>query len=242
MHPLLIALGARLRSRRVSLGLTQAVVAEVTGISVRYLVQAEQGEANLSVARLHELCLALDLSLEELFRGLGPAGVDHQKIALVGLRGAGKTTVGARLAAQLGAPFVELDREVEAAAGMSLAEIFELRGEAEYRALEFAALEAALARPGPAVLATGGSLVKAPDTWARLRAHALTVWLRATPASHLHRVQAQGDLRPMYGRPDALRELEAILAERAPLYAQADLVLDTDALGVEGAVAALAGQ
>ena len=170
MHPLLIALGARLRSRRTALGLTQALLAEATGISVRYLVQAEQGEANLTVARLHELCVALDLSLDELFRGLGPGDTAARRIALVGLRGAGKSTVGQALADSLGASFVELDRLVEADAGMSLAEIFELRGEAEFR------------------------------------------------------------------------ELEAILAERAPLYSQADLALDTDALGVDGVVAALVGR
>lgn len=242
MHPLLIALGARLRSRRTALGLTQALLAEATGISVRYLVQAEQGEANLTVARLHELCVALDLSLDELFRGLGPGDTAARRIALVGLRGAGKSTVGQALADSLGASFVELDRLVEADAGMSLAEIFELRGEAEFRELERRALETVLESTGPTVIATGGSIVKAADTWDRLRAASLTVWLRASPASHLHRVQAQGDLRPMHGRPDALRELEAILAERAPLYSQADLALDTDALGVDGVVAALVGR
>lgn len=238
MDPLLCALGARLRARRLALGLTQAALGESAGVSPRFLVGVEQGEANISVSRLASVCAALDLSLEALFRGLGPGR--PEKLALVGLRGAGKTTVGSTLAARLGIRFVELDRAVEEAAGMSLREIFELRGEATYRELEAAVIDAALAAPGAAVLAAGGSVVTAERTWSRLREGAMTVWLRASPAAHLDRVRAQGDLRPMSGRPDALGELTQILQERAPLYAQAALTVDTEALGVAGAVARLA--
>ena len=240
MTSLLLALGARLRSRRHDLDLTQAELSARAGVSARFLVQLEQGEANISVSRLAEVCLALDLSLADLFRGLGPGGA-RRPVALVGLRGAGKSTVGLALAARLGRELIELDRLVEDEAGMSLAELFELRGEAGYRELEARALERALSARDPVVIATGGSIVTASVSWTRLRQTSMTVWLRATPASHLSRVQAQGDLRPMRGRPDALRELEQILAEREPLYAQADLTLDTDALGVDGVVAALGG-
>lgn len=242
MDPLLTSMGARLRARRIALELTQEGLAERTGMSVRFLVDVERGRANVSVHRLADLCAALDLSLEDLFVGLGPGpAAGRRSVALVGLRGAGKSTVGAALAERLGRPFIELDRRVEEAAGMSLAAIFELSGEAHYRALEAAALEATLAEPGPVVIATGGSLVTSAPSWARLRAAALTVWLRASPAAHLERVRAQGDLRPMAGRRDALAELEAILAERSPLYAQAALALDTEALGLAGVLDALAG-
>ena len=111
---------------------------------------------------------------------------------------------------------------------MRLGEIFEIQGEAAYREAEARVLDALLRAPGTAVIATGGSIVTAPATWRRLREGARTVWLRASPATHLARVQAQGDLRPMLGRPAALQELEAILAARAPLYAEADLTLDTE--------------
>lgn len=235
---LLSAVGARLKRRRVALGLTQAALAREASVSPRFLVQLEKGEGNISVQRLHAVCAALDLPLSHLFRGLGPD--DRCKLALVGLRGAGKSTIGAAVAACLGQPFVELDRRVEDAAGMTLGAIFELRGQEGYRELEMQVLEDVLASPGRTVIATGGSLVTAPDAWARLRAGARTAWLRASPASHLERVMAQGDLRPMRGRPRARAELEAILDTRAPLYALADVTLDTDALGVQGVVDRLA--
>ena len=123
---------------------------------------------------------------------------------------------------------------------MSLRELFELRGEAHYRTLEREVLERVLRAPEAAVIAAGGSIVTSPETWRRLQEGARTVWLQASPASHLERVRAQGDLRPMEGRPNALAELEAILDERSGLYAQADLHLDTDSLGIDGVVGALA--
>jgi XRE family aerobic/anaerobic benzoate catabolism transcriptional regulator len=235
---LLPTIGSRLRRQRLARGLTQAALATAAGVSPRFLVQLEKGEGNISVQRLYDVCGALDLPLEALVRGLGPD--TREKLALVGLRGAGKSTVGARLAARLGAPFVELDRLVEDAAGMNLGEIFEIRGQDGYREIEGRVLDDVLARPGRAVLATGGSLVTAPETWARLRETARTAWLMASPESHLRRVTAQGDLRPMRGRPDALAELEAILTAREPLYGLADVHLDTDALGVDGVVERLA--
>lgn len=231
---LLTALGERLRNHRKARGLTQAELARLAGVSPRFLVQVEGGTGNISVQRLAELCQALGVPLSELFAGLGP-GVPP-RVALVGLRGAGKSTVGAALARQLGAPLVELDQRVEEESGMSLAELFELWGEAHYRQLEGRVLDRVLAAPGPVVLATGGSLVTAPETWRRLRLSCRTAWLRASPEAHLERVRAQGDLRPMRGRADALAELRDILADRAPLYAQADLALDTEALGVPGVV------
>ncbi len=234
---LLPTIGERLRARRLSLGLSQAAVGAAAGVSLRFLGQVEAGRGNISVTRLADVCAALDLSLAQLFAGLGPGG--PAGIALVGLRGAGKSTIGARVAARRGLPFVELDKVIEARAGMSLAELIELGGEPRYRQVEVEAVAAILAGP-PVVLATGGGLVSAPATWLRLRQGARTVWLQASPESHLARVRAQGDLRPMRGRPDPLGELRSILAERAPLYAEADLHLDTDALGVDQVVERLA--
>lgn len=238
MDTLLTALGTRLRARRLALGLTQGALSEAAGVSVRFLVQLEQGEGNISVARLATVCEALQLSLESLFAGLGPGA--PRKVALVGLRGAGKSTVGQALAERVGAPFIELDRRVEERAGMRLGELFELRGEAYFRTIEASVVDEVLAEAGPVVLAAGGSLVTSPGPWARLRERALTVWLRASPESHLERVRAQGDLRPMRGRPEPLAELRSILDERAPLYAQAALTLDTDRLGVPAVVSRIA--
>jgi XRE family aerobic/anaerobic benzoate catabolism transcriptional regulator len=238
MTVLLNHIGSRLRARRRVWELTQAELARRAGVSPRFLVQLEKGEGNISVGRLADVCEALELPLADLFRGIGPGRPN--KIALVGLRGAGKSTVGEQLARTLDAEFIELDARVEAEAGMTLSEIFELRGEAHYRTLEREVLERVLRGSGPAVIAAGGSIVTAADTWKRLQEGARTVWLKASPASHLERVRAQGDLRPMQGRPNAQAELEAILDERAGLYAEADLHLDTDGLGVDGVVDALA--
>ena len=238
MEQLLNQIGSRLRSRRLSWELTQAELARRAGVSPRFLVQLEKGEGNISVGRLAEVCAALELPMSELFRGIGPGRPN--KLALVGLRGAGKSTVGVQLASALGVAFVELDALVEQEAGMSLGEIFELRGEAHFRTLEREVLERVLREPGQSVIAAGGSIVTAPETWKRLQAGARTIWLQASPASHLERVRAQGDLRPMRGRPNAQKELEAILEERSGLYAEADVHLDTDGLGVLGVVEALA--
>ncbi|NOY24715.1 MAG: helix-turn-helix domain-containing protein [Oligoflexia bacterium] len=231
----LSTIGQRLRARRRGRGLTQAELAAAAGVSPRFLVQLEGGTGNISVQRLRDVCAVLDFPLARLFDGLGPGST--RCIALVGLRGAGKSSVGRALADRLGATLVELDEQVEASAGMSLASVFELWGEARYRELESQALAHVLARREPVVLATGGSLVTATQTWQRLRSAAWTIWLRATPSAHLARVRAQGDLRPMSGRADPLAELRDILRVRSPLYAQADLCLDTDELGIDGVVA-----
>ncbi|HET8645472.1 MAG TPA: shikimate kinase, partial [Vicinamibacteria bacterium] len=161
-------------------------------------------------------------------------------IALLGLRGAGKSTIGRRLARRLRLPLVELDRRVEEAAGMSLPELFALHGEAYYRRLEREALARVLADGRPLVLATGGGLPASPETYAHLRAHALTVWLRAAPEDHWNRVVQQGDRRPMADHPEAMAELRRLLAAREPLYAQAAATVDTSRLGVEGAAEAVA--
>ncbi len=236
--PLLVEIGRRLRARRRALGWSQARLARRAGLSPRFLGSLEAGRANVSVQRLADLCRALDLSFATLFRGLGPGAGD--KVALVGLRGAGKSTIGAALARRLGWAFVEVDERVEALAGMDLGGIFEMSGEAHYRELESRVLGGLLARRGGLVLATGGGVVTHPESWSLLRERARTVWLRASPAAHLARVRAQGDLRPMAGRPNARLEIEAILDARAPLYAQAEIAVDTEALGVDGAVERIA--
>jgi XRE family transcriptional regulator, aerobic/anaerobic benzoate catabolism transcriptional regulator len=166
-------------------------------------------------------------------------GTGKPVIALLGLRGAGKTTVGRRLARRLSVPFVELDRRIEEAADLSLSEIFSLHDEAYYRRLERETLESVVAKSEPMVLATGGGLVTSPDTLAILRRAATTIWLRATPEDHWNRVVRQGDRRPMKDHPQAMADLRALLASREPLYASADHVVDTSGLSVNGVVIAI---
>jgi XRE family aerobic/anaerobic benzoate catabolism transcriptional regulator len=151
----------------------------------------------------------------------------RQRIALIGLRGGGKSTLGALLAQRLGVPFVELDREVERRSGASLSEIFEMFGQETFRRAEREALEDVLRRHPQVVIATSGSIVTEPGTLELLLASCFTVWVRAEPTEHMNRVMAQGDMRPMAKSGRAMDDLVAILKSREPLYAKADAALTT---------------
>jgi XRE family aerobic/anaerobic benzoate catabolism transcriptional regulator len=157
-------------------------------------------------------------------------------VALIGLRGAGKSSVGRRLAERLRVRFVELDEAVEKAAGLSLAGIFSLHGEAYYRRLAREVLARFLEEGEPAVLATGGSLVADREAFKLLQKRCRVVWLQAAPEDHWQRVLEQGDVRPSAASPHAQDELRALLKSREPLYAQAEIKVDTSTLGFEGTV------
>ncbi len=149
------------------------------------------------------------------------------RIALIGLRGAGKSTLGAMLADRIEAPFLELDRLIEQESGVSLSVIFDLYGQSGFRRLERRVLDQVIERYPRFVLATGGSLVSEPATFERLLTMCFTVWLRATPEEHMHRVIAQGDMRPMADNRESMSDLRRILEVREPLYRKADATIDT---------------
>lgn len=174
---------------------------------------------------LDELKLARQMLLHQ-FGGIDPAA-RHRRIALIGLRGAGKSSLGAALAERLEMPFLELDRLIEQESGLTLNLIFDFRGQAGFRELERRCLEGVLQRYPCFVLATGGSLVSEPGTFERLLSSCFTVWLRASPEEHMQRVIAQGDMRPMSNHRDAMSDLKRILAEREVLYSKADVQVDT---------------
>jgi XRE family transcriptional regulator, aerobic/anaerobic benzoate catabolism transcriptional regulator len=172
--------------------------------------------------------------------GTGGANASRsQRVALIGLRGAGKSTLGQRLADDLGYPFVELSREIEKFAGCSISEIQALYGMNAYRRYERRALEEAIQIYPEAVIATPGGLVSDPATFNQLLAHCTTVWLQADPQDHMKRVAAQGDLRPMAASKEAMDDLKGILAGRAAFYSKAELQLDTSAQPLEPTFAAL---
>ena len=160
-------------------------------------------------------------------------------IALIGLRGAGKSTLGKMLAKKIGWNFVELNKEIEAQNGLSIAEIIALYGQEGFRRMEQAALGQLLARKELTVLATGGGIVSEPLTFDLILSSYYTIWLKAEPEEHMARVRGQGDLRPMADDRSAMAELRTILKSREPLYARASAVVDTAGLTVDAAAARL---
>ncbi|WP_348755416.1 helix-turn-helix transcriptional regulator [uncultured Aquincola sp.] len=181
------------------------------------------------------------IALTEL---LGQPGGDRARggrIALVGLRGAGKSTLGQLLAEDLDLPFVELSREIEKVAGCSIREIHDLYGTAAYRRYERRALEETVQIYADVVIATPGGIVSDPATFNLLLAHCTTIWLQASPEEHMGRVAAQGDLRPMAASKEAMEDLRRILAGRAAFYSKADLTLDTSGQTLEASFAQLRG-
>jgi XRE family aerobic/anaerobic benzoate catabolism transcriptional regulator len=259
-------LGRRVRALREARTMTKKTLAEKSGLSARFLSDVEAGRANPSIGSLNEIASALDVDVTVLVgraplsdahasllgyvsaldEGGARAALELLRahkldralrpITLLGLRGAGKSSVGEALAERMGRRFLELDRLIEQEAGMTLGALFELHGEGHVRQLEQRVLESSLDKGRPAVLATGGGVVMNTESWDLLKARSTTVWLRATPQQHWDRVVQQGDMRPMANRTRARSELEALFDMRAPLYERADLVVETSDVAVDGVV------
>jgi len=174
---------------------------------------------------LDDLKFARQILLHQ-FGGIDPAA-RHGRIALIGLRGAGKSTLGGALAGRLEMPFLELDRLIEQESGLNLSLIFDFRGQTGFRQLERKCLEDVIQHYPCFVMATGGSIVSEPGTFERLLSSCFTVWVKTSPEEHMQRVMAQGDMRPMSNNRDAMSDLQRILAEREALYSKADMQVDT---------------
>lgn len=219
------------------------LVGDETASSPEWLMIREmlrgRSEAELTLARA-SLVKLFDKQTGSLSRG--------QRIALIGLRGAGKSTLGRMLAERRKLPFIELSRSIEQLAGCTMSEIHALYGPAAYQRYEKRALEEAIASHAGAVIATPGGIVSDPATFNSLLSHCHSIWLRATPEEHMSRVLAQGDTRPMAGsagasgNQEAMNDLRHILDSRTPFYAKADGVLDTSGLDVEVAANILSEQ
>jgi XRE family aerobic/anaerobic benzoate catabolism transcriptional regulator len=219
------------------MGWTLRGIAERSGVSSRFLSDLEAGKGNISISRLADVARALDVPLVSL---LPSEEKQEPVVALVGLRGAGKSTIGKSLAKHLGVPFLELDARIEKQANLSLGELFALHGESYYKRLAYDILLKLLAQNEPMVIATGGSVVTDPETWQFLKRRTHTVWIKATPEDHWKRVLGQGDTRPMANRTSAMAELRSILAQRSPVYAEAGQTIDTSSTRISEAVRLIA--
>ena len=204
------------------------LIGDVTTSSPEWLLIRELLETRDDAA-LRRVRIAIG---ELLGTGSGNTAISSQ-VALIGLRGAGKSTLGAMLAEDLGFPFVELSREIEKFAGCSVSEIQALYGMNAYRRYERRALEETIQIYPEAVIATPGGLVSDPATFNQLLSHCTTVWLQADPEDHMKRVQAQGDLRPMAASKQAMEDLKGILSGRAAFYSKAQYKVDTSAQSLD---------
>jgi XRE family aerobic/anaerobic benzoate catabolism transcriptional regulator len=225
-------LGERVRAWRTDHGMTRKTLSAASGVSERYLAQLESGQGNISVLLLRKVAMAMGVAVDSLVREEERAP-RTERIALIGLRGAGKSTLGGKLAHSLDIPFVELDKEVEKEAGAKLGEVFAMYGQDAFRRFERRALERVLNQHERAVIAAGGSLVTDPATYQLLQERCFCVWLKASPQEHMSRVIAQGDMRPFrggvqgQGRSAALDEVKKLLEDREKLYGRADATVET---------------
>ncbi|MGI9512048.1 MAG: helix-turn-helix transcriptional regulator [Anderseniella sp.] len=230
----LIGLGDRVRAERKTRGLSRRVLSGISGVSERYLAQLETGSGNISIILLRDIAMSLGVSLEELVSETRSLPEGHsgrrQRIALVGLRGAGKSTLGFSLARALDMPFMELNDEIERQSGLPVPEIFNLYGQNGYRRLEADALETIASRHQSVVLAVAGGIVADVDAYNSLLRDFHTIWLKASAEEHMNRVRAQGDLRPMAGNPAAMQQLRKLLDERNADYARSHYSLNTSGL------------
>lgn len=206
-------------------------VAHALGTSLTELLEPRENSVEQRLIRRFLEQLPERRREEVVFRLMREFGQEtsgrRTRIALVGLRGAGKTTLGSAFASELKFPFVELDREIEREAGISLSEVFSLYGQTGYHRIERRCLERIIQGNERMVMTVGGGIVSESETYNLLLLNCFTVWVRASPEEHMARVVAQGDFRPMQGNSEAMDDLKRILSAREPLYRQADATLDT---------------
>lgn len=262
-EPLLLQVGKAVREARAAQGIPRRVLSEKSGVSARYLAQLEGGQGNISITLLEKVSRALGLRLVDiladgasaseqrlvdLFRRVDTATQEAvirrlevaaevpdraQRICLIGLRGAGKSTLGRMAGKQLDMPFVELNKDIELQAGMPVAEIMALYGAEGYRQLEAEAVRRVAARHDRLILAVAGGIVGDRETYATVLERFHTIWLKAAPDDHMSRVRAQGDMRPMQGQPGAMDQLRGLLAAREGEYGRALAQVDTHGQSVE---------
>lgn len=236
---LLSRIGSSVRAYRRDRTLTAKQLAHNSQLSLRFINQLEAGQANISILKLAAVAEALEVQLHDL---IASATMGGRSVALLGLRGAGKSTVGPLLAKEQKARFVELDSLIEERAGLTLTEIFTLHGEGYYRRLETTCLRELLDSTEKMVVALSGGIVHNIEAFERLKLDCVTVWLKADSGDYMRRVLEQGDFRPMANRENAMSDLEALVSVREPFYSQAAIAVNTSALSVDEVVVSISSQ
>ena len=255
VNEFIASIGKRIRHTRERKEISRRLLSELSGVSQRYLAQLESGSGNISLALLYRIASALgrkpgwlmedrsdDFKILSLLQTVSPetrtrvirvlesdATLESKKkrVCLIGLRGAGKSSLGKLLAENISWEFVELNRVIEKICEIPVSEIIALYGMDGYRQFERQALNSIIEESERLVLAASGGIVSEPDTFTLLLQNFHTIWVKASPEEHMERVRAQGDIRPMAGYPKAMQKLKSILASRASLYSQADCSVDT---------------
>lgn len=266
---LIIRVGERVRRFRSERSMPRRELAQLSGLSERYLAQLESGQGNISIGLLQKVALALALPIEAFVREAEEEVPEHlaklfcrapediqasvyellsssrfeekraRRICLLGLRGAGKSTLGKLAAERLGMPFKELNHEIEKQSGLAIGEFIALYGQEGYRQLEQRGIERIIDENDSILLAAAGGIVADPQTFAMVLDNFHTVWLRATADEHMARVKKQGDTRPMAGNPKAMEELKSILTDREAAYARAARKVDTSGRSLDQSLADL---
>ena len=233
-------IGGHVRMLRRGRGMSRRVLSDVSGVSERYLAQLETGNGNVTVGILHRLSLVFDCAVESLVAGgAGRGGAKAHRLALLGVRGGGKTTLGNAISTALAVPFIEISSQIEAISGMAVGEVISLYGQDGFRRYEEEAVASIIEDHDRVVIAVGGGIVEAAANYDLLLRHFHTIWVKASPADHIGRVRAQGDERPMAGFAAAEEHLSNMLEQRAAEFSRADLVINTGGVGPDRSVAEL---
>ena len=256
-------LGSIIKNVRLRRGISRSILAQKSGISLRYLAQLESGNANPSITILKNISYSLNITLSDMifvpqynsknenfleynlnkFSSLQLRKINDliykfdkenklrkhkDKIALIGLKGAGKSTLGKKFNKEFNIPVFEISNEIRKIAGMDMSEIIELGGQGMYRRLEYDTIQSLYKKNKKLLILTGGSVVSEKETYSFILNNFYTIWIKATPKQHMERVIKQGDLRPMGSNPRAMDDLKNILKERIDLYHKADQIVDTE--------------
>ena len=235
-----LRIGVHVRTRRQARGMSRRMLSKISGVSERYLAQLETGNGNATVGILHRLALVFGCTVEDLIGGNARPNVEKgNRLALLGVRGGGKTTLGRMISTERGIPFIEISSQVKAVSGMDVGEVISLYGQEGFRRYEEEAIASIIEDYDKVIIAIGGGIVETAENYNLLLRHFHTIWIKTSAAEHIDRVRAQGDERPMAGFAAAEKHLANMLSQREAEFSRADLVMDTSRVPVECSVSKL---